>query len=99
MEMCILSRINVKTKIVEMTAVESLSFFLVSCVVPNSSLTSSRVVMKLNGVLDYHIGMCIFSEIFVWAKIVEMTAVDLGVFCKTLSCVVGNSSKTCRIVM
>ena len=28
--------------------------------------------MKLGGVLNYHIGMCILSGIYVWAKIVEM---------------------------
>ena len=36
--------------------------------------------MKLNGVLNNHIGMCIFSGINVWTKIVEIMLLDLSVF-------------------
>ena len=36
--------------------------------------------MKFGGMLDYHIGMCILSGIYIWTKIVDMTAVVLSVF-------------------
>ena len=71
-EMHILSGIYVWTQNVEMT-VELRRFFSGKLGLVRS--TTCRIVMKLNGVLDYHIRMCILSGIYVRAKIVEVMAV------------------------
>ena len=90
MKMCILSKIFVWTNIVEMKTVELGHFFFCkSCVVHNFSVMTCRIVMKLIGVLDYRIGMCILAGIYVFAEYVEMTAVkpsrfsaNLGLMCR-----------------
>ena len=59
---------------------------MVSCVVDKSPSTTGMIVMKLNGVVDYHMEMCIFSGIYVWTKIVEMRVFRTNAFVsKTLS--------------
>ena len=45
------------------------------------SLTTCRIVIKLNGMLNYHMKMCILEGIYVGTKIVDMMTVDtLGFF-------------------
>ena len=51
---------------------------LVSCIVCKSFSTTCRIFMKLDGVLNYHIGMCVLSGTCVWSKIEEMMLLDFG---------------------
>ena len=62
-EMCILSGIYVWTKIVEMTDVRLKQFSAKLGLMhrPRLLLNDSRIVMKLNAVLNYYFGMCILS--------------------------------------
>ena len=95
-EMFMMSGIYVWTKIVEIMA-GTFQHNLVSCVVHNSSLRTWRIVVKLNGVLDYYIGICIFSEIYVCTKIVEMTTVKTSTFfSKTWSDVLSSVMQYCN---
>ena len=79
-----------------MTAVGLGHFFmksLVCCVVRNSSLTTCRIVMKLNGVLDYHRNVCILlginalSQFAVFSVYVLSTKKELGVLEWQQNCV------------
>ena len=69
--MCILSGIYVWAKIVEVTGIFQQN--LVWCIVHNS-LTTWRLVMKLNWNVITVLGFAILSKIYVLAKIAEVTA-------------------------
>ena len=74
-EMCILSGIWIWAKKLELTAVWLRHFSskhgLMRC--SQHLLNNLHVVIKINWVFDYHIGMCILSRIYVWAKVVGLS--------------------------